>query len=79
MRWFIRRAAAQVIPGNIASVGRAYRACKAPGVFFSFVAAAAVTAIAAGQADPVNKDSSGVAIKGYDAVAYFTDIGSEIA
>jgi YHS domain-containing protein len=26
----------------------------------------------AGQADPINKDGKGVAIKGYDAVAYFT-------
>lgn len=29
--------------------------------------------MAAGQADPINKDNHGVAIKGYDPVAYFTD------
>jgi YHS domain-containing protein len=41
--------------------------------FLLFAAAAAITAIAAGQSDSVNKDSHGVAIKGYDPVAYFTD------
>jgi YHS domain-containing protein len=35
--------------------------------------AAAVTVFAATKADPINKESSGVAIKGYDPVAYFTD------
>ena len=34
--------------------------------------AAALPVFAASQADPVNKDGSGVAIKGYDPVAYFT-------
>jgi YHS domain-containing protein len=34
--------------------------------------AAALPVLAAGKAEPVNKDGSGVAIKGYDAVAYFT-------
>jgi YHS domain-containing protein len=29
--------------------------------------------LAASAADPINKSGSGVAIKGYDAVAYFTD------
>ncbi len=33
---------------------------------------ALTSAFAAPQADPVNQDRSGVAIKGYDAVAYFT-------
>ncbi len=36
----------------------------------SVVAAAPV--FAAGQADPINRDGSGLAIKGYDPVAYFT-------
>jgi len=34
--------------------------------------AAALPVFAAPEADPVNKDASGVAIKGYDPVAYFT-------
>ena len=38
----------------------------------TFGSAPLLPAIAASQADPVNKDRSGVAIKGYDAVAYFT-------
>jgi len=37
----------------------------------SLVAAAPV--FAAGKADPINKDGSGIAIKGYDPVAYFTE------
>jgi YHS domain-containing protein len=32
-----------------------------------------VPLFAASKADPINKESSGVAIKGYDPVAYFTD------
>jgi hypothetical protein len=35
--------------------------------------AAAVPVFAASKADPINKESNGVAIKGYDPVAYFTD------
>jgi len=34
--------------------------------------AAAMPLFAASKADPINKDGSGVAIKGYDPVAYFT-------
>jgi YHS domain-containing protein len=40
--------------------------------FLLIFGVALLPAIAASQADPVNKDRSGVAIKGYDAVAYFT-------
>ena len=35
--------------------------------------AAASSGFAETKADPINKDGSGVAIKGYDPVAYFTD------
>ena len=34
--------------------------------------AAVLPAFAQSKVDPVNKDGSGVAIKGYDPVAYFT-------
>lgn len=34
--------------------------------------AAALPLFADSKADPINKDGSGVAIKGYDPVAYFT-------
>lgn len=37
---------------------------------FAFLAPAVL--LLAGQADPTNKDGKGVAIKGYDPVAYFT-------
>jgi YHS domain-containing protein len=32
-----------------------------------------MVSLAAGKADPVNKNSDGAALKGYDAVAYFTE------
>jgi len=35
--------------------------------------AAAISAFAASKADPVNTEKGGIAIKGYDPVAYFTD------
>ena len=38
----------------------------------TLVLATALPAIAASKSDPINKDESSVAIKGYDAVAYFT-------
>jgi YHS domain-containing protein len=39
---------------------------------FVFGMAAALPLWAAGSADPINKDKGGVAIQGYDPVAYFT-------
>src|SRR5690242_21850637 len=62
-----------VIPRNI---------CRAPpdiGVmqtnrrFLLSLGIALLPVLAASAADPINKSGSGVAIKGYDAVAYFTD------
>jgi YHS domain-containing protein len=41
--------------------------------FVLFLGAALLPVFAASQADPVNKNGSGVAIKGYDPVAYFTE------
>ena len=38
----------------------------------TLVLATALPAFAASKSDPINKDGSSVAIKGYDAVAYFT-------
>ena len=40
--------------------------------FLLLFGVALTSALAAGQADPVNQDRSGVALKGYDPVAYFT-------
>ena len=37
------------------------------------IGAAAAPALAGSRAEAINKDGSGVAIKGYDPVAYFTD------
>ena len=41
--------------------------------FVLLFGATLLPAFAGSPADPVNKNGSGVAIKGYDAVAYFTD------
>jgi len=41
--------------------------------FLLLFGATLLPALAASPADPVNKDRGGVAIKAYDAVAYFTD------
>ena len=41
--------------------------------FAFLLVTALLPAFAGSAADPVNKNSSGVAIKGYDPVAYFTD------
>lgn len=41
--------------------------------FVLLLGATLLPAFAGSPADPVNKNSSGVAIKGYDPVAYFTD------
>ena len=41
--------------------------------FVLLMGVALLPAFAGSPADPVNKNGSGVAIKGYDAVAYFTD------
>jgi YHS domain-containing protein len=38
-----------------------------------FLGTACLSVAAAASADPINKNGSGVAIKGYDPVAYFTD------
>jgi YHS domain-containing protein len=40
---------------------------------FGCLLLALTTALADGKADAINKDKAGLAIKGYDAVAYFTE------
>jgi YHS domain-containing protein len=41
-------------------------------LFITYLIAAALPAFAESKVEPINKDGSGVAIKGYDPVAYFT-------
>jgi YHS domain-containing protein len=51
----------------------AYKAMQVTRRFVLLFGVTLLPALAASLADPVNKNYSGVAIKGYDAVAYFTD------
>jgi hypothetical protein len=60
------------IAGNIRAAPRDSGVMQITRRFLLFLGAAVLPAFAAGKAEPVNQNS-GVAIKGYDPVAYFTD------